>query len=377
MARIYLDARSITDRPAGVPRYVRSLIEALIDEAPPHEFVLLRHRSSPRPLFGDTDGICELPVGRAIDGVDNFVLGHRTIEAAIARGGPPDLFHCPFHVVPRRIRSVIGEVPLVTTIHDFVWLDHPDASQPTFAKARAIQAFARLAIPFALRASDRVIAVSEPTRHRARQFIDDDAMVTISQGVDDVFFEPAPPPSGEFAELIDPDRPYIVAVGNDKPYKNLAILVDAFERLLDTGIGARLVLVGDCRRLVAEMSPEATEWIVMPGLVDDDRLRRLLGHARVFCLPSRVEGFGLPLLEAMAAATACITSDVEPMRTIGGEATLRFPPDDAASLARLVTRLIDDDALADRLASRGRRRAGQFRWRDTARKTLQLYDTLL
>ncbi len=378
MARIYLDARSITDRPGGVARYVRSLATALVSRRSPHQFVVLRHRSNLQPIGDEaTQQVVEIPLAQSTDGVENFLFGHRAMEAAIARGGPPDLFHCPFHVVPRRIRSVIGDTPLVTTVHDFVWIDHPHTSQPTFTKALSIRAFAKRAIPFALRASDAVIAVSEPTRHRARRYIDDERMVTISHGVDDHFFEDVPPPSGEFAELVDSDRPYIVSVGNDKPYKNLSTLIDAFRRLIEGGRAARLVLVGDCRGLHGELPEEATEWIVTPGIVDDHRLRQLLSHARVFCLPSRVEGFGLPLLEAMAARTACLVSDVEPMRTIGAEAALRFAPDDPAFLATLLERLLDDDVLCERLAARGRRRAGQFRWSHTATKTLQVYDSLL
>lgn len=379
MPRIYIDARNITGRPAGVSRYVRSLLRALIDEAKPeYEFVAIRHRTDSTPIVSPAPKqLVEIPVAQSIDGLQNHLFGHRTLEATFARGGPPDLFHSPFHVVPRRLRSVLGDTPVVTTVHDFVWLDDPEACQPTFWRARAVEAFGHLAIPDALRTADRVIAVSDCTRRRARQYVDDSSMVTISHGVDDAFFEPAEPPTGEFSEFVDPQRPYIVAVGNDKSYKNLGLLIDAFQRLIDEGVSTRLVLIGDCKGLAATISPDAAEWIAMPGLVDDDRLRRLLGHARVFALPSRIEGFGLPLLEAMAMGVPSVISDVEPLRSIGDEATLYFDPDDPALLARLLDRILDDDALADRMSRRGRRRAAEFRWSDTARQTLEVYASLI
>lgn len=379
MTRIYVDARTITDEPTGVGRYARSLLTALIPAVPEREFVVLRHSSNTHPLFVDApENVRELPVNRPIDGLENVLFGHRALQAAVARGGPPDLYHSLFHILPAKLRSVLGDIPVVTTLHDFVWIDYPDASQPTFVRARTIEAFARVAIPRALRASDRVIAISEPTRRRARQYIDDAAMVTIPHGVDERFFETAPPPGDPFADLADPQCPCIVAVGNHKPYKNLGLLIDAFTRLIEDGVRARLVLIGDCERLAGQADvATAGEWITMTGRVDDEVMRRLLGNGRVFVLPSKVEGFGLPLLEAMAAGLPTLVADVEPLRSIAGEAGLRFPADDAGALARLLCRVLEDDALADRLASRGRQRAGEFRWSETARRTLKVYENLL
>ncbi len=381
MARIYLDARSITDTPSGVGRYARQLIGALCAADTDHEFTVIRHRSNEIPLDIDATGspstLREITVDRAIDGVDNFLFGHRTLEAAFARGGTPDLYHSLFHILPRNIRRAVGDAPVVTTLHDFVWLDHPDASQPKWSTARTIEAFARIAIPTALRASDRVIAISEPTRRRARDFVDDDRMVTISHGVDDVFFEPTEPPSGDFAELADGDKPTIVAIGNHKPYKNLGLLVDAFSKLIDGDLDARLVLIGDCEGLTDQIAASpASEHVHLPGFVGDDLLRRLLGAARVFVFPSKVEGFGLPILEAMATGTPTIVADLEPMRSIAQEAALLVDPDRPADLARLLRRIIEDDDLAETLGSRGRRRAGEFRWDETAQATLEVYGEL-
>lgn len=379
MARIYLDARNITSNPSGVARYASALIAELVRQAPEHDFVAIRHRSNQDPLVvNGCDNLEEIHVDCPIDGMQNFAFGHRTLQAAFARGGEPDLYHTLFHMLPAKTRSIIGDRPVVTTLHDFVWLDHPDASQPTFFKARSIQAFARMSIPRALRTSDRVIAISEPTRRRARSFVADEKMTTISHGVDASFFESPPMPTGEFAELLDPDRPYVVAIGNDKEYKNLALLVDAFEKLCDEGLSARLVLVGNCQGLNTRIAhKDFSEWVTLTEFVGDETLRRILGHARAFAFPSKVEGFGLPILEAMAMGVPTIVADVEPMRSIADEAALLVDPDDAEQLSHLLMRILTDDDLADRLAVRGRRRASQFRWPDTARRTLDVYEELL
>ena len=379
MARIYLDARNITDRPAGVARYARALIPALVEAAPHHEFRTIRHRSNLRPIdVGGAPNFQEIFVDAPIDNAENFLFGHRTLQAAFARGGAPDLYHSLFHILPRSAPAILGKAKLITTVHDFLWLDHPDATQPTFLKARSIQAFARLAIPSALRLADAVIAISEPTRRRAATFTEDEKITTISHGVGEEFFQPPALPSGEFAELVDPDRPCIVAIGNDKEYKNLSLLIEAFAALLTEGTPARLVLIGSCQGLIDTVAHTGfSEWITLTEHVHDETLRRILGHARAFVFPSRIEGFGLPILEAMAMGTPALIADAEPMRTIADEAALFFHPDDARGLTTLLSRLLGDDDLANEFAAKGRRRAASFRWPETAARTLAVYDSLL
>ncbi len=375
MARIYVDARNIKGEPSGVGRYASSLIPELCRQTG-HEVVVIRHGSNRRPLVEGEQGWEEIFVEGEIDDLKGWLLGHRVLEAAFARGGRPDLYHSLFHVVPRKVRRAIGEAGLVTTAHDFLWIDEADASQGTYWKARGIEVFAKRAIPQALRESNRVIAISEPTRRRARAYVDDQKVEVISHGVDAAFFEAPGPLEGEFREL--GRRPYVVAIGNSKEYKNLGVLVGAFERWREQGREVDLVLVGDCEGLHGRVSQvEESERITVTGYVDDQRLRSLLGNAAVFAFPSKVEGFGLPLLEAMAMGVPVICSGVEPMESIGGQAVLYFDPDEPEEVAHLVGRLVEDGSLRRRMVSRGRRRAEEFRWEKTAGATLQVYEAVL
>ncbi|MFU8803430.1 MAG: glycosyltransferase family 4 protein [Bradymonadaceae bacterium] len=366
MARIYLDARNITAQPAGVARYARCLIPELVRLAPEHEFVTIRHDSNREPI--EVEGsLKEVFVSQSIDDLSNFLVGHRTLRDVFKEHGPADIYHDLFHILPRSIHKVIGGGKIVITLHDFVWLDHADASQPTWLKARTIETFARAAIPHALQASDFVISISEPTTRRASKWLKDGAHDTIYHGVHESFFEPVEPP-----RVLDiPEGcPYVVAIGNAKPYKNLQRLVEAFDRLLPDHPEARLVLIGNCADL------DVPENVILAGFLDDEELRRVLGLANAFVFPSLVEGFGLPILEAMAMGIPTLVSDLEPMRTIAGDGALLFDPLDPTDIARQLSRILEDDELHARYAELGLKRAKGFRWPETARKTLAVYDQI-
>lgn len=379
MARILIDARCLGDSPTGVGSYARALIAHLAELPHDHELVLLRNRNNTAPI---TDAaLPQIASACPPDNLKNHLLGHRALADAASQLGSPDLYHSLFHILPRYTRQALPNAGVVTTLHDLVWLDHPDASQPTWLKARSIQAFARTAIPHALNASDAVIAISRPTAERARQLLSSPStsLHTIHHGVHARFFEPPPPLTGPLSELAAPDAPpFFVAIGNHKPYKNLRLLIDAFARLPAHSPRPHLVLIGDCQGLSTHIGESGvSERIHLPGLVDDEQLRALLGRARAFVFPSLVEGFGLPILEAMAMGRPTLVSDLEPMRSIAGESALHFAPHAPDDLSRLLHRLLVAPELAARLSERSLKRAHSFRWQHTAERTLQVYEALL
>lgn len=382
MARIYLDARNITENPAGVARYALSLIPELMRQAPEHEYVVIRHTSNREPIQPPrtVPGVVlrEAFVDCPIDNLQNFALGAPVLRQVFRTFGPPDLYHDLFHILPRGVRQVAGRAKIVVTLHDLVWLDHPHESQPTWLAAESIRAFARLAIPYALKTADHVISVSEPTARRARRWLEPARYTTISHGVSGAFFEPASPPPPELLGSMPPETPYIVAIGNAKPYKNLDRLIDAFARARADLGGAKLVLIGDCAALGGAIAwSGAGEDIIRTGILDDIDLRRVLGHARCFVFPSLVEGFGLPILEAMAMGIPTIVSDLEPMRSIADDAALPFDPYHTGELAQALVKLLRNDDAHQRYAHAARQRAAQFTWPQTARQTLAVYEKLL
>lgn len=363
--RVLVDARSIQQNPTGVGRYARSILPRMIAMRPQWDWTILRHTSNTEPLFAAR----EVFVDMANDGLTNFLRGQRAYAAAM--DGAPDLLHSLFHLLPRSFRQPRRTV---VTVHDFIWIDHPEISQSTRFGAFTMQRFAQTAIPHALRTASHVIAVSEATAERATRWIDRDKVTVVQHGVEPRYFDPLPADDPIIEFLRRDGWRYVVAVGNDKYYKNLHTLVRAFAQLDEPK--CRLVLVGECAGLVtlaAELGVK--DHVISTGMLDDVDLRRVLGNASAFVFPSLVEGFGLPPLEAMAVGTPTIVSDLEPMRSVAGEAALRFEPTDVGALAVLLAAVLNDDAVAANLSALGRARARTFDWDAAAENTLRVYES--
>jgi glycosyltransferase involved in cell wall biosynthesis len=379
MACIYLDARNITAQPAGVARYALSLIPELVRQAPHHEFIIIRHSSNREPIEVLGYDLKEVFVDRPIDNMENFLLGAPALRKVFREHGQPDLYHDLFHILPMGLRLGTNDpFKVVVTLHDLVWMDYPHQSQPTWLKAESIRAFASMAIPYTLKNADHVICVSEPTAQRARAWLDRGHFTTVYHGVTPEFFRPTEAPASVLGELTEADTPYIVAIGNDKPYKNLHRLIDAFARVRPDLEAGHLVLIGNCEKLRAQIEwSQVKDHVTLTGFLSDEELRQVLGHARLFVFPSLVEGFGLPVLEAMAMGVPTVVSDLEPMRTIAGNGSLKVDPHDTGEMAKAIRRVMNDDRLYESLVERGQRRAAEFRWPVTARKTLQVYGKVL
>jgi len=369
--RIYLDARNITAKPAGVARYAMALIPELARIMPNDELCVIRHSSNKKPL--EVSGVKEVSVDCPIDNTQNVFFGHQALQESFRKFGPPDVYHSLFHVLPAKLPR---SLPVVVTLHDLVWIEHADASQPTWLKARAIEFFARRAIPAALQRADHVIAVSDFTAERARAYHDSPTTV-IMHGVESRFFEPtlAPDPIVEFLKK-DGHR-YMVAVGNSKSYKNIERLIRAWATVRKDIGPSRLCLIGDMKELtpvVRELGLTEHD-VVMTGFLNDQDLRRVVGHAHVFGFPSLVEGFGLPPLEAMALGVPVILSNIEPMLTVGGEAALTFDPLDVHSMAAAIRTVFQDKVLHAQLKRLGKSRASSMTWAAAAEKTARVYAT--
>ena len=384
--RIYVDARNITENPAGVGRYAMSLIPRLVEQAPEHEWVIIRHDSNQTAFVEllneeglraavEAGNVREVWTSVPIDNAKNFALGAGALSKIFDEFGAPDLYHDLFHILPARLSD---DLKVVLTLHDFVWMDHAQESQPTWLAAKSIKAFASVAIPYALERADRVISISEPTDLRAQQWLQTPSTI-IMHGVDERFFEPAPEPD-RLVETMTDGGTYVVAVGNAKPYKNLSTLIDAIALLRARGHeNLRACLVGNCAGLVDHAQSSGLKVdrdIFFPGFASDEDLRRYLGHATAFVFPSKVEGFGLPPLEAMAMGTPSIVSNYEPMKTICEGGADLFSPDSPGELADAIERVLVDSAQAFRMSEKARQHAEKFSWDETAAKTLEVYRSL-
>lgn len=226
----------------------------------------------------------------------------------------------------------------------------------------------RLRYAQAVRRADLVLTISEfSSIEIQRLFHADPSRIRVTLlGADDL-----PEPSGDGRELLarlGVDGPFFLAVGARDPRKNLATLHAAMEILSRRPVEVPLVECGP-------RDPGArSRFVKYAGFVEDAQLANLYRTATALVFPSRYEGFGLPAAEAMWAGGRVICADASSLPEVVGEAGLLFPWHDAEALAERMGRLLDDDALRERLTRDGLERARRFRWAETARKTLQVFD---
>lgn len=377
--RIAIDARVITSEPDGVGRYARELVPALAVAAPDHEWLVLRHPSNRDPIAGGLPNVHEVyiegVVGRM---VDHFLTDRRRLQAVFDVEGWPDLYHSLFHMYAFRFPGQRRPRPrVVVTLHDLIWLDYPLA-HGSMLNGMGTWMKARTAIAHSLRRADHVIAVSEATARAGRRWLSADRVTVVHHGVNRMFFGPAPALPAALACLAQDGRPWIAALGESKKYKNLELLLDAFASATRQGIDARLVLLGRCASLARDAHRlGVAERVLFPGEVDDEDLRAIVGGAALFVHPAIVEGFGMPVVEAMALGTPTAVADVPALREVGGAGALRFPAGDSRALAEIIQRMAGSRELRTEWSARARARAACFDWTHCADETLDVYRSAL
>lgn len=276
-----------------------------------------------------------------------------------------DVFFAPNFFVPRRHLAATRAV--VATVHDLAFLRLPQTvQQETLDNLH--RHLAR-----ALFAASALIAVSTATGRDLEQLlgVSPRRVHVIHEGVDPSFTKPAPVSTSLPAGL--PDQ-YLLFVSTLEPRKNVIVLLDAFAAAVSRGYPGDLVLVGrwgwrtEGAQAALARSPVRGR-IHHLDYLDREVLKLVLGRADALVFPSLLEGFGLPVVEAMAAGTPVITSPCSSLPEVGGDAVLYADPADPAALAGAILKLATDPALRDRMVVAGRERASRFRWEDAARAT--------
>jgi glycosyltransferase involved in cell wall biosynthesis len=301
-----------------------------------------------------------------------WVRGEQQHVPRMAAAAGCDLIHSLASTAPLR-----GRVPRVTTIHDLNYRKVPDSHFGIRGLGM------RLLVPAAARRSRRIIVSAASTR--------DDLVADLgvtAEKVDVVplgVTVPGPPAPDAAARARDRfglgERPVVLSVSAKRPHKNLAQLLRALAAI---PAGRRPVLVvpgyptpheQTLRELARELDIESS--VAWPPWISDEELEGLYAAATCLVFPSLYEGFGLPVLEAMARGVPVATSARASLREVAGDATLLFDPEDVDAIRGAIERLISDAAERDRLAAAGRRRAAEFTWERTAERTLASYERAL
>jgi len=283
-----------------------------------------------------------------------------------------DLTHSPSPVfLPTRGKKII-------TVTDLFFLDSPDRAD----KAARRNFGSR--VGKAVEQADGIITISRFSRQAVldRFRVDEKKIRVIPLGVDSAWGRV--PEASEMErvrrELALPGE-FLLFVGALEPRKNLVRLVEALKLLHERGRRVPLLIVGraggDSGRVKEAIERQGlTAWVRLAGYLDEETVRSLHHLATLLVFPSLVEGFGLPVLEAMAAGLPVATSGTSALPEIADEAALFFDPQDPEDIAAQIGRLLDDQGLRRSLAEKGRQRAGLFGWSTTAAKTLEFYHAL-
>ncbi|MBI5487511.1 MAG: glycosyltransferase family 4 protein [Deltaproteobacteria bacterium] len=289
------------------------------------------------------------------------------------------VYHAPHNFLPRGVRS-----RTVLTVHDVMWLQ----SRGNIAVQPLHQVFVgwfyQNYLPDSVRRADRVIAVSHATRDALLRFVPEaHAKTLVIPNGRDPYFEPQPPVDVArlTRDLVPEDCKVVLAIGNGSPHKNHYRAIQAFLRAFAGRPDWRMVLVRRFTRWDRRMtelleSPEVRRHVIVLPYVPKDVVRALYCRARIFFFPSWVEGFGLPILEAMACRTPVLTANVSAPAEVAGDAALKVDPCDVGALADGLRRLDADEPLREELIGRGGERIRSFDWSESARQTLEVYRDL-
>jgi len=362
----FLLEQLLAPAPGGTGRYSAELVAALAATAPPAASVTgwtAWHRDVRAASVDGVRGPVRLPLGR------------RALALAWERGRGPrprgaDLVHAPTLLLPPR-----GPRPLVVTIHDAVPWTHPETL------TRRGVAFHRRMAARAAATADLVIVPTEAVRRELAGLLPlVDRVRVVGHGVSARLAPPADA-AGRARRLRLPTGGYLLSLATLEPRKGLDVVIAA---LAERGAPELPLLVAgapgwggvDPAAEAARMGL-APDRVRVLGRVSDADLAVLLDRATALVVPSRAEGFGLPLLEAMAAGTPVVTSDVPALVEVAGGAAVVVPTGDPVALAAALARLAEDPDRRGELAVAGRRRAAAFSWTGAARALWSAYAPLL
>jgi glycosyltransferase involved in cell wall biosynthesis len=370
---ITLDVSAAVHRRAGLGRYAESLTRALIATDPGRYALFYNREQGIEPLAG----LEHLPTR-------TVALGYKPWRmlawlGQLARFGfdrlVPDaeLFHATEHLL-----LPLRSIPTVLTVHDLIFRHLPEHHKPLN------RWYLNLTLPLYCRRASHIIAVSDCTRRDlvAAYGLPPEKITVIHEAADPRFC-PQPPEAidGVCAHYGLPDR-YLLFVSTIEPRKNLTRLLEAFEIVHAEGLTDGLVIVGKRGWLYGDFFARLERSsvrgaVLLSGYVPDEDLPAIYSGAQAFVLPSLYEGFGLPVLEAMACDAPVACSNASALPEVAGNAALFFDPHDASAITNVLRRLLGDAELRETLRQRGLEQAATFSWNRVAAETQAVYDTAL
>jgi glycosyltransferase involved in cell wall biosynthesis len=341
----------------GTEIYLRSLLAGLAAIDSTNQYFVFTNRETGASLAPKAANFTAVPQRVRAAFRPGRLLWEQTVLPLAAARLRLDVMLNPGFTAP-----LLCACPQVTVFHDLQHKRHPEY-------------FRWFDLPFwqfflywSAQVSRRVVAVSDATAADLRRYyrLPDAKLRVVEHGVDEAFFE--------LSRRRRPE-PFLLAVSTLHPHKNLDGLLRAFARFRERRPDFRLIVsgmhgffTGPLQELRARLG--LGDSVEFPGWIPREDLYELFARAWAFLYPSRFEGFGMPVLEGLAAGVPTGCSAIEPLTSIAGSAALQFDPHDIAAMADAMLRLVEDEPLRARLAEAGPRRAAEFSWRLAAQKTL-------
>ncbi len=371
--RIALDYTAGIRQGAGIGQYVRSLVDAMLEQDAHNRYTLLTSgRPTPEQPFPRAENVR----GRSVLIPDRYltILWYRWHVPLLANyfTGPADIYHGLDFVLPplsKKIRKVV-------TVYDLAFLEHPETAVPSLA------AYLNKVVPEAVKRADVVAAISQTTKQALITHYHTPAkkITVIPCGVGPQFQRVTDPVLlEETRRTYDLQQPFILSVGTLEPRKNHMGLIRAFHEVQQNKPSSLLLAIAggkgwmyeETQNLVRELKLE--DKVRFLGRVSERELIALYSLAEMFAFPSFFEGFGIPPLEAMACGTPVITSNTSSLPEMAGDAAILVDPHDIHAIAEAINRLAEDVQLREELRQRGYKQAQRYTWSGAAAKMLAVY----
>jgi glycosyltransferase involved in cell wall biosynthesis len=366
-----IDVSAAVNVSAGLGRYARSLVSALTAYEQPQIFY--------NEIAGRTQTIPEFARLKA----HHVKMAYKPWRMAVYMG---QLGHIPFNrLVPdatlfhatEHLLMPLRGIPTVITVHDLIFKLFPEHHK------KLNYWFLNAAMPLFARRADAIIAISESTKRdiMTRYGIPAERITVIYEAAASHFVPPSEEKIAQVRQKYHLPEKFLLVVGTIEPRKNYSRLVEAIAQMRKDDSALNLVVVGSKGWLyepflqrIEELS--ASEWVHFPGFVADDDLPAVYAASTLTVMPSLYEGFGLPILEAMASGAAVVSSDAASLPELGGDVAVYFDPRSLDSMVDALIAVLGDSDRLQQMRSDGPAHASKFSWDETARQTIAVYDRL-
>lgn len=365
MISVAFDGRKYSDY--GIGTYVRHLIDGFARHPSTPRLTLFTSPTNPGPSHVPSSWTrTEVPFR-------GYSLGELLLFGREIRASGCDLFHTPHYTTPAR-----PGLPTVVTIHDLIHLRFPGIFSPLQ------RSYARLMVGHAVRSASIILSPSEATKRDLTAFVNaDPAKIKVTPlGVDGLFRPQSEEAIALFRSKYSLPSRYVLFLGNPKPHKGIVTLIQAMAHIRKQDKDLHLVVAGGTEDDSKRVKREATvrgigDLVISVRALTNDEIPLVIGGARLLAMPSMWEGFGLPVVEAMACGTPVVCSSAGSLPEVAGKAALFSDPEDLDLLAANILSVAEDDIIHRKHRELGIAQARSFSWESTVESTLEAYRSVL